>query len=347
MRYPAFDFLRSFAMVLGVFFHAALSYVPINLGQVIQDNTTTQLMYYFVDISHSFRMHLFFVMSGFFSSMLLAKSGLKKLYPNRFKKIVIPFIATYLTISPALGYFYKSTGVLTGLAIIPGHLWFLYYLCYFYAVIGLTDKFAARLGEKFKQPHILHLFLLILLSALPMYYMQIPGLVDEPSKTFMPLPATLLFYFSFFFSGQVLFHMKNNLAKITKMPIVLCIVLFAVSYYGKRYLIDTDNYSFIALTSSAVSWTLVFSFIILGIRLFTQDKPLLRYFSDTSYWLYLVHLIFVIPMQISFANIDLPWPLEFTIISLASLALCFVSYRYLVRYTLIGRYLHGVRNRDA
>ncbi len=71
----------------------------------------------------------------------------------------------------------------------------------------------------------------------------------------------------------------------------------------------------------------------------------MRYVSDASYWVYLVHMPLMIWMQAVLA--PAPWPAveKFLLLLAVTVPILFLSYHYLARYTLIGATLHGPRLR--
>jgi len=76
------------------------------------------------------------------------------------------------------------------------------------------------------------------------------------------------------------------------------------------------------------------------------ESKTFRYVSDSSYWLYLVHLPLVIFGQGLLLRTDWPALVEFGVLLVATSAVLLVSYRYLVRYTPIGTLLNGRRGRE-
>src|SRR5687768_12457388 len=82
VRYFGLDSLRAAAMLLGVFFHAVIMNGAFLTGPGAG----------FADWSHSFRMPLFFVLSGFFSYMLFARHGFLKYFLKRYWKIGAPLL---------------------------------------------------------------------------------------------------------------------------------------------------------------------------------------------------------------------------------------------------------------
>ena len=74
-RFHALDATRAFALLLGVVFHAAGSFVPSPSGAAIVDASASSGFYWFFSTSHTFRMQLFFLIAGFFGHLLYHRRG--------------------------------------------------------------------------------------------------------------------------------------------------------------------------------------------------------------------------------------------------------------------------------
>ncbi len=165
-RFHALDATRAFALLLGVVFHAAWSYVPAPMGAPIVDASASRFFDWFFFTSHTFRMQLFFLIAGFFAHLVCHRRGFTAFARNRLMRIGVPLVVGWLILYPLVvgafvaggnvsgrnlteipltaifGLLYqkgamfipRSLGGMFGLA----HLWFLYYLLWLYAlVLGL------------------------------------------------------------------------------------------------------------------------------------------------------------------------------------------------------------------
>ncbi|MFP6769047.1 MAG: acyltransferase family protein [Planctomycetaceae bacterium] len=165
-RYHGLDALRAWAMFLGIVLHAGLAYMTSSdrvfwgIVDPSQDETLTT----FVLWVHSFRMELFFMISGFFSCMVLQYRDNQYFIRQRVKKLLVPFICwwpaimvsieasqvfhewTYYGLGDGNGYWSELYGSLTSSEYwsryVPtpegdnrgtAHLWFIYYLMMFVA----------------------------------------------------------------------------------------------------------------------------------------------------------------------------------------------------------------------
>jgi peptidoglycan/LPS O-acetylase OafA/YrhL len=93
------DALRAVAMLLGIGLHASLSFFP--LAWVVTDRQQNSALGIVFSAIHGFRMPIFFVMSGFFSAMLLHRRGRWSLVKHRFRRVFLPLLLGMVTIVPA------------------------------------------------------------------------------------------------------------------------------------------------------------------------------------------------------------------------------------------------------
>ena len=134
IRYHSLDAARGLLMMLGVYFHIIVfHYEGSWLGLLGWG-------------SHYFRMHTFFLISGFFSALVLNRKGHYEMLHNRFKRIFMPLIIfawpiwILLTFSTKFNELRYENGILASLkeslfqyisqpwTLIPWetmHLWFL------------------------------------------------------------------------------------------------------------------------------------------------------------------------------------------------------------------------------
>ncbi len=98
------DALRAVAMLLGIVLHATLSFFP-SFWAVSDRQQNAALGVVFFAL-HGFRMPVFFVMSGFFSAMLLHRRGRGALVTHRFRRVFLPLLLGMVTIVPLTNWSY-------------------------------------------------------------------------------------------------------------------------------------------------------------------------------------------------------------------------------------------------
>src|SRR6185295_7376258 len=94
-RLHALDAVRGFALLLGIVFHATVSFLPSPSGVplwIVMDHERSLALAVLFHVTHIFRMTAFFVIAGFFAHMSFHKKGAPAFIKDRLKRIAIPFI---------------------------------------------------------------------------------------------------------------------------------------------------------------------------------------------------------------------------------------------------------------
>jgi len=87
-------------MFLGVVLHASMAYIP-NTPWGTHDPAAADWVGLILVGIHGFRMQLFFVISGFFTLMLLQRRGVQSVIKHRFLRILVPCLIGVITVLPA------------------------------------------------------------------------------------------------------------------------------------------------------------------------------------------------------------------------------------------------------
>jgi fucose 4-O-acetylase-like acetyltransferase len=369
-RLHSMDALRAIMMLLGLVIHSALTYAVTDWGSTwsLKDpNATHWTNDYLVDFVHVFRMQIFFFVAGFFGALLFYERQPRPMIKNRFKRIVLPFIIFVFLLWPTVivSFVYTrlsfagdpeawatATAYLTGSdGYIPGstyHLWFLYYLTLitgFTVIIafvakrfkGFSHKTSSLFNKIIKHP-VLRIIVFAAFTAVVYMFMNTSQVAT--SNSFIPDLNTFTYYAFFYMIGWILFKSKHLLDEMKRMDwwsTALGIALFSVYFFWKD---DFGFYDAIIIKSITV-WCLIFGVTGLFIRYASNHSPVMRYISDASYWVYLVHLSFTGLLPGLIMNWSLPATVKFLIVMLTTFFVCFVSYHYLVRSTFIGQFLNG------
>jgi glucans biosynthesis protein C len=367
-RFHGLDACRAAAMMLGLFFHGAISFLaaPPPFGWAIRDRSTSIVVDVLVFVCHTFRMPVFFLLAGFFGRLLHEKLGTAGFLRHRARRLLIPFVAALGPLMASLFLLWKwgdgrqPQAVRVSLETVPlapGHLWFLYYLLMVLA--GLT--LASRLGAKIPMGGVDRLirgavrfrvvvFLLAIPTALTLHPMEFLS-ADTP-LSFIPQPRILAYYFVFAAFGWMLHRQDRLIEEFGKglwAPLLVALATFVplglvLERVVTKTPFDPPAARWGALYLGALfGWSLVLLFLGAFVKWGAQPRPWVSTLSDSSYWCYVVHLPIVVAMQIVVA--DLPWPglLKYAIVMTVTVAACLGSYHAFVRYTFIGAALNGPR----
>ena len=342
-RIAAFDNARATLLLLGVLFHAAvfvyLYQQPATLGEFLSVVFVYQSL-------HTFRMPAFFVIAGFFAAYLLQSRGTTMFLQNRLARITLPLGIFWIPLVFANSW--TSQGAwLTGrntFDILPidfGHLWFLYFLTLFVLATWALAKPLQLLLTKSISPT---LFLALLVAVFPL----IPGVFDKEgtlatSTRIVPDPGLLLLYFLIFFSGVVAYFQQDRWLQFLKQRAVGLATLFVATFFVFFVIQDWELLvTGWVYAAAVVSGT--FGALGLFLRFATRQGKTLKFVSDASYWIYLIHLPLVFFFLISFSQLGIGSLPTILLTTLMTIFIGLISYKLLVRHTLISTLLNGRRH---
>ena len=369
-RLHALDSLRAIMMLLGLVIHSAITYGVIDYGGAwsIKDPNAIHLSNdYIVFFIHAFRMQTFFVVAGFFGAMLFYERLPFRMIKNRVSRIVFPFLVFVVFLWPTIVFtfdytkliFLRDSDVLANTLasfstldiLVPKgtfHLWFLYYLALITFVsvgLGLIFKKLPTLSNRISlafswiiQKSILRVLVFASLMALVYFLMGTSSVAT--STSFIPDFNTFLYYIFFYLVGWVLFkskHLLDTMKKSDWISTILGVILFSVYFFMNESL----SYELIIVIESLMVWLLIFGITGLFIRYGSNHSSKMRYISDSSYWVYLIHL----PLTAIIPGLISDWPLsgtlKFLLVLIFTGIISFVTYHYFVRGSIIGKFLNG------
>ena len=101
----------------------------------------------------------------------------------------------------------------------------------------------------------------------------------------------------------------------------------------------------VSFCTTLYTWSVVFGMVGLFRRFFSHKNRIIRYLSDSSYWLYLAHLPVIMSLQILVSTWNLPSLYKFLGICLITSALLLIVYELAIRYSWVGSILNGKKYR--
>ncbi len=374
-RYHSLDALRAAMMLLGLVLHSAAGYVTTPLGGAwpFRDpyrNVVFDLLVFFI---HLFRMPVFFAVAGFFAALLYERDGAAGFARNRAMRVLLPLVLFWIGVLPVtgLGLVFATRQVGAPMVWdssgpeppfvrqeILGHLWFLYQLALFYAAALVTVPLTTRLPAAVRaRAHAVFRLLApspagaLVFGALTTVTMipMVSAAIDT-SAAILPSPRILVAYGVFFAFGWLLFGHRDLLASFTnrwKLPLVAGVVLGAGYLFvivGQFGFTDARVWhrTAIALAGPAI-WLLLFGMLGWFGRYLDAPRPIVRYLSDASYWMYITHLVPITFAQGLLAHVDAPSFVKFAVVLSATIVVTVTTYHYFVRSTVVGELLNGRR----
>jgi hypothetical protein len=228
------------------------------------------------------------------------------------------------------------------------HLWFLYYLVWLMAGFILVTWLLGKMKLK-PLPDWLVTSPLRWLWLLPVTFLAQLLMKDSfgpaTATGFLPWPPILIYYAVFFFFGALCCGRNSFETKTGKLWPLSFILAVPVLLAGLCLVRNQDNGALLSACSVAYAWLMIFGFIGFFRAFFSGENPRIRYISDSSYWLYIMHLPVIMFVQALISTWDMPSILKFMIVCAATTLPLLLIYEFVVRYTLIGTLLNGKRTR--
>jgi len=406
-RYHGLDFIRAMAMMLGLSVHVNIFYFSEdrmfwNAGEYHGD-PINQFIAFFI---FQFRMPLFYMLAGFFALLVIERKGLGFITWDRVKRIGIPFVIGIVFLKPIIEVFwcvnttYENTLVNLGawerfkhiifwgafsdkefpFNLPLGHLWFIYFLLFYYAAhfllrfvrLKLVGSVRVNFDATFQffVTKKLGLFLLPLVFFPLRYSLKQPGIglnqVDFEWNSF-------LLYGSHYLFGVLLYRNRECLKALAKHCWYYSVIAVPVLVYVVEpswrvesspsvvWDITSWHVSGVSLWSEGIFHTgwfkvmvcymkdlscfaLCFAFIGLAHRFLNKPSPFVRYLADSAYWAFWIHLLPTFVISSYLQQFDSVNSLAKSYIAfIVSAFLVYWTYNAFVRYSFLGDYFMGRR----
>lgn len=312
-RFSGLDFLRAFALLMGVLLHALSLYLEPADGS--EPRPLAGILFVWI---HTWRMPLFMLLAGFFTALSFKKRTLWEYTLNRWIRLSVPFFILWIAI-PAVDETADTIFALPDLVsflvfnetpkLRLDHLWFLYYLLIYYSVFAIANMcFCRHMGwlhlSRLNFSKLLFLWLPLLILLAPRYK-PTGGIFAEIPTQFGEIHAgSLLFLSIFFIMGMQLMNGDKFLSILQRrkfiIPVLILFSFVPIALIGWGIMKD-EAFSF---DSNVEMWvvnglaTCSTVFLVLALigsanRWFTANGPILSWLIRLSYPVYVFHLVFV------------------------------------------------------
>ena len=369
-RYHGLDFLRALMMCLGVVLHSAQFYTVMDITDYYWDPVRSFSMDALLVIINTFRMPVFFVLSGFFTALLLHRRGFEAMWQNRIQRLLVPFLVFLPLLSAAMGFLrvlaynlMRDGQIGLDLAVLEGtgrslwnnthNLWFLYYLLLVLFGIKLFVKPPAldRINCEIQEKSLGLLSPRVFLPSIAL--MAILGSLHDigrigASVSFVPHWDVFLFFATCFGLGWILYQNITQLSLLIKYrwwTLVLAVVSLLIAFASFSVKAGSDDNVIWHITLSLFTAISVYSFICAFIGLFnhylSRYNRVIRYVSDSAYWIFIFHSIPLVMIALPMYSWPVAAEIKFLITCLGTYVVCLLSYHYWVRSTWVGELLNG------
>ena len=168
----------------------------------------------------------------------------------------------------------------------------------------------------------------------------------RPSTLLAGILQPIIWLFLF---GALFFRLENNgqnfIEKISRIqiafywiPIVSFIICLIISE-NKIYLLG-ELFNFI------YTWSSILVIILIFYKFVNTFNSKIRYLSDASYYIYIIHLPIIILLQGVASSLGINHFIKFILIIVLTTIFSLITYHYFVRKTFIGVLLNGKRAKE-
>jgi glucan biosynthesis protein C len=355
-RDSALDAGRGILMLLGVVLHAANVYTAAG-GWLVKDPAAQSGFFdVLVAAIHSFRMPAFFVISGFFTALIVGKRGASSFLLDRVRRVGIPLLFVWWAINPLQLASATGQPIEAAFSRLPPplyHLWFLIDLMFMavvaYPLVRSADAAAAAIERRAWT----HRFWIIAVAAVAAGFVisaavRATGLGYKPILGLTTLDRLIqggLFYWF----GMVLFRSGAVRRVFLSAPYAWMIVSVAAGTYAASRIRGggamSEVWFFLSLLASMVSAAVVMRACY---ALFGTASRFTRAVAETSYSVYLLHHFFVVVGATWL--IGMAWPVGIKYLALVGFALgasLLLHYLAVARFRPFGLLLNGRWDRRA
>ncbi|MFL2794131.1 MAG: acyltransferase family protein [Paracoccaceae bacterium] len=316
-RLHSLDFLRAFALLMGVLLHILMLFLEPFDGS--EPRLGASVVFVWI---HTWRMPLFMLLAGFFTALSLSKRDTGNYAFNRLIRLGVPLLLLWSFI-PAIdeeaSRLFKIPELISYIFYdIPftfrlDHLWFLYYLLIFYSVLLLIKTtvpviYSFILGFELSLSRVLMVWLPILILLSPLNK-PTGGIIGNDPITFGEVNlGSMLFMASFFMIGMQAYKSSKFLENLQRTRFWLpSLTIFSLIPIGLLVWggVKDDTFAFSGLLelwivnslSGSAALLLVLSIMGLAMHKISSSGHLLRWLVRLSYPIYVFHLMFVISVS--------------------------------------------------
>ena len=316
-RLHSLDFLRAFALLMGVLLHILMLFLEPFDGS--EPRLGASVIFIWI---HTWRMPLFMLLAGFFTALSLSKRDTGNYAFNRLIRLGVPLLLLWSFI-PAIdeeaSRLFKIPELISYIFYdIPftfrlDHLWFLYYLLIFYSVLLLIKTavpviYSFILGFELSLSRVLMVWLPILILLSPLNK-PTGGIIGNDPITFGEVNlGSMLFMASFFMIGMQAYKSSKFLENLQRTRFWLpSLTIFSLIPIGLLVWggVKDEPFAFSGLLelwivnslSGSAALLLVLSIMGLAMHKISSSGHLLRWLVRLSYPIYVFHLMFVISVS--------------------------------------------------
>ena len=371
-RHYGMDWLRIGAFALLIFYHTGMGFVPWDWH--VKWTTISETARLPMLAMNGWRLALLFVVSGYASAALLAKSKRLPFLRSRTARLLIPTIFAGVFVIPpqvwidlmfhhgygkGYGAFWSEDyfrfGTLSGI-VMPTwqHLWFVVYLfAYTVALVALHAALPETIRSRIVSMAgrvlggVAGLFLLPVCWIVLRHAVLFPG-HEDTHGLFDDGPAHFIFFAAFLF-GILVFHSDRLWGAIRKSWRLAAIIaaVATVAMLGEVWWLTGREWSFhqegvFTVLRAVQSWLVIIALLGIADRFWNRDARWRSVLTEAVFPFYIVHQTITVVLIWYLRPLAMPLPVAFAVTMGATALGCWLFY-YVGRQVPMLRFLIGLK----
>ena len=312
------------------------------------------------------RMPLLFLISGAGTYYALGKRTPGKYLGERFKRLMIPFLAGIFILVPVQVYLEKADQYSSLLSFYPQmfegiypegnfswhHLWFILYLFVISLFIAPFlkmfksrgyQRFSIRLERFAGRPLSLNIVVAILIVS---QLLLRPYFPDDTHALFNDW-ASMALDIIFFVSGFMLLSSKKIIESIRKQKKLFLMeaAVFTAAMFSSPHLFADDSGADLSwgISSMFMAWSCALAAIGYAKQYLNRDTRLRKAANEAIYPFYLLHQPVILLLGFFLIKVEMPDFMRFVILTLSGFGITLGFYWFLVRPFNIARVIFGMK----
>jgi len=351
MRYNYLDFARGILMSMGIILHTA--YIFSTYKWRISSGEENVFFSYVIDFIHSFRMESFYIVSGFFSMMVVERYSIKKFLVTRLVRLGVPMLFCGLTLNIvmhilsgnnannlsdafSINFWYGGEWL--------AHLWFLANLIGYCLLLFVTFLIFNKYLEKLKWLRVNYFVFLLLAIGSIMISRRIGWRIpDAPfgDKWLLFDLDKFVYYFTYYLVGIALYLNRSLRFKYVRIYAFNALIVLPV-FIARTFFGEAVNEYVSEILDAAYS--IGFSGLVFAVfyTFFNKSSSMMRSVSDASYTIYLLHQPIIVIWGTLVVTFPMHYGIKFLLIAVPAWVIPYFFHVHIVsKSSVIGFLFNG------
>ncbi|MGV3345713.1 acyltransferase family protein [Enterobacteriaceae bacterium LUAb1] len=288
------DLLRAILILIGIPYHTGLL-----LGDMTwvynSINHKSIIIPLLSEISHFFRMQVFFFISGYFCHLVVEKKGGDFFWKSRINKVLVPLLTATLLVTLPQAWLIYHVSSDHHVGSVVSHLWFLYCLFFISALVLYLHLKINQLLKKQISLFVVTGGIIMLAYVCAVLTRSIPVSLPLQIREYLKLPVMSLYFFPYFILGYALKEGAAWAKRLLSFPVLPMLIIFIIM---AGCYITFENIPYFKLVKPLLETLLPLSAIPVIFNVFLWEgfkrSPMVEFITDSALVVYIFHHPFII-----------------------------------------------------